>query len=64
MKLKITYNKNMVKTIYSFDVRSKDPDGKHWSAQEPFGGRAFFKAETNTSFLLISDVKLEVSTQQ
>ena len=47
--------------IFSFDVRSKDPDGKHWSAQEPFGGRAFFKAESNTSFLLISDVKLEVT---
>jgi len=47
------------KPLYSFDVRSKDPDGKHWSAQEPFGGRAFFKAESNTSFLLISDVKLE-----
>ena len=50
------------KPLYSFDVRSNDPnDGKHWSAQEPFGGRAYFKAESNTSYLLISDVELEVN---
>ena len=48
----------------SFDMRGRDSeDGKHWSATEPFGNRAFFRTGTDPTFLLINDVKLEVSCQ-
>ena len=50
----------------SFDVTKKSPiggglEGQHWSAPTPFGGRAFFRAERNTSFLLITRVTFAVS---
>ena len=50
----------------SFDVRKKNPrggglEGQHWSAPTSFGGRAFFRAERNTSYLLITNVTSEVS---
>lgn len=42
-------------------MRGRDSeDGKHWSATEPFGNRAFFRTGTDPTFLLINDVKLEV----
>ncbi len=38
-------------------MRGRDSsDGKHWSASEPFGSRAFFRVGTNPTFLLINDV--------
>lgn len=47
---------------FSFDVRGRDSeDGKHWSANEPFGNRAFFRTGTDPTFLMINDVRLEVS---
>ena len=51
---------------YSFDVRKKNPqggimEGAHWSAPNSFGGRAFFRAERNISYLLITNVTAEVS---
>ena len=50
----------------SFDVRKKNPnggglEGQHWSAPTSFGGRAFFRAERNTSYLLITNVTADVS---
>ena len=53
-------------TNNSFDVRKKSPmggglEGQHWSAPNSFGGRAFFRAERNTSYLLITNVTSEVS---
>ena len=46
----------------SFDVRGRDSssDGKHWSAKEPFGSRAFFRVSSDPTFLLINDVRQEV----
>ena len=46
----------------SFDVRGRDSssDGKHWSAKEPFGSRAFFRVTSDPTFLLINDVRREV----
>ena len=46
----------------SFDVRGRDSssDGKHWSAKEPFGSRAFFRVSSDPTFLLINDVRREV----
>ena len=35
-------------------------EGQHWSAPTSFGGRAFFRAERNTSYLLITNVTSEV----
>ena len=44
-------------------MRGRDSeDGKHWSATEPFGNRAFFRTGTDPTFLLINDVKLEVGS--
>ena len=46
----------------SFDVRGRNSaEGKHWSATEPFGNRAFFRVGTDPTFLLINDVRLEVN---
>ena len=36
-------------------------EGAHWSAPNSFGGRAFFRAERNISYLLITNVTAEVS---
>ena len=48
--------------LNSFDVRGRDSssDGKHWSAKEPFGSRAFFRVSSDPTFLLINDVRREV----
>ena len=47
-------------------MRKKNPnggglEGQHWSAPTSFGGRAFFRAERNTSYLLITNVTSEVN---
>ena len=34
-------------------------EGAHWSAPNSFGGRAFFRAERNISYLLITNVTAE-----
>ena len=36
-------------------------EGQHWSDPYSFGRRAFFRAERNTSWLLITNVTIEVS---
>jgi hypothetical protein len=59
----ILYTKYHPTSVSSFDVRGrKQEDGRHWSANEPFGNRAFFRAETKPAALIIKDVRLEVSS--
>ena len=36
-------------------------EGTHTSEKEPFGNRAFFRVESDPAFLLISEVRTEVS---
>ena len=46
--------------FYSFDRRRAD-DGKRWSADQPFGNRAYFQENPYISHLIIKEVRKEVS---
>ena len=47
---------------YSFDRRRTD-DGKRWSADYPFGNRAYFQENPYISHLIIKEVRKEVCEQ-
>lgn len=48
-----------VQSFFSFDRRRTD-DGKRWSAEFPFGNRAYFQENPYISNLIIKDVRKEV----